>query len=52
MNAAVQASLEDAVIELSPSVKAFVTWGGSQILPDPAESGAHHGVNDFTATIG
>jgi hypothetical protein len=52
LNGGVQASLEDAVIELSPGVTARIVWLGSQILPDPQEIGAHHGVNDFRATIG
>jgi len=52
MNAAVQASLEDAVLELSPSVKAFITWLSSQVIPDAAEANAWHGVNSFEATIG
>lgn len=52
LNEAVQASLEDAVIDLSPSSKAYVAWIGSQILTDPEEANAFHGVNDFMATIG
>jgi hypothetical protein len=52
MNAAVQAGLEDAVIDLEPGVTARLVWEGSQILPDPEEAGAYHGVNGFTATIG
>lgn len=51
LNAAAQTSLEDAVIDLGGGRKAYVTWGGSQILPDPAEASAHHGVNSFNATI-
>lgn len=52
MNGAVQASLEDAVLEIGASTKAFITWGGSQVIPDAVESDAYHGVNSFTATIG
>jgi hypothetical protein len=52
MNAAAQTSLEDAVLELSPAVKGFMAWDGSQVLADPAEADAYHGVNSFTATIG
>lgn len=52
LNAAVQADLEDAVLELSPSTKAFMSWRGSQVIPDAAEASAWHGVNSFTATIG
>jgi hypothetical protein len=52
INGAIQTALEDAVLDLSPSAKAYVTWSGSQVLPDPAEADAWHGVNRFTATIG
>jgi hypothetical protein len=51
LNQAIQTSLEDAVLELSPAYKAFVTWNGSQVIPDAAEADAWHGVNTFTATI-
>lgn len=51
INGAIQAALEDAVLQLSPAVKAFVTWDGSQVIPDAAEADAWHGVNRFTATI-
>src|SRR5689334_15938577 len=33
LNAGVQVNLEDAVLQLSPSTKAFVTWVGSQVIP-------------------
>jgi hypothetical protein len=52
MNGAIQAVLEDAVLDLSPSVKAYLSWDGSQVIPDAAEASAWHGVNNFTATIG
>ena len=52
LNAAVQAWGEDRVLDLSPSVKAYVVWTGSQVIPDAAEADAWHGVNTFTATIG
>jgi hypothetical protein len=52
INAAIQAALEDAVLDLSPSVKAYISWVGSQVIPDAAEADAWHGVNSFTATIG
>jgi hypothetical protein len=48
---ALQEALENAVIELSPAVTAYVTWDGSQVIPDAAEADAWHGVNRFTATI-
>ena len=51
MNGAVQTSLENAVLDLSPSVKAYMSWVGSQVIPDGAEADAWHGVNSFTATI-
>jgi len=52
MNAAIQSSLEDAVIDLSGGLTAYVVWIGSQVLADPAEADAHHGVNSFNAVIG
>jgi hypothetical protein len=52
IDAAIQGSLEDAVIELSGGLTAYVVWIGSQILADPAEADAHHGVNAFNAVIG
>jgi hypothetical protein len=52
MNAAVQASLEGAVLVLSGARKAFMIWIGSQVIPDASEASAWHGVNSFTATIG
>lgn len=52
MNGAVQQNLEDAVLDLSSSVKAFVSWVSSQVIPDAAEASAWHGLNSFTATIG
>lgn len=52
INAAVQASLEDAVIELSPSVKAYMVWIGAQIIEDAAEASAWHGIATFNAVIG
>lgn len=52
LNAAVQAWGEDRVLQLSASVKAFVTWSASQVIPDASEANAWHGVNTFTATIG
>jgi hypothetical protein len=52
MNGAIQASLEDAVLELSASVKAFMVWNASQVIQDAAEADAYHGINTFTATIG
>jgi hypothetical protein len=52
INGAIAGSLEDAVIELSPSTKAFISWRGSQVIPDAAEASAWHGVNSFDATIG
>jgi hypothetical protein len=52
MNAAVQTSLEDAVLELTGARKAYMSWIGSQVLADASEASAWHGVNSFTATIG
>jgi hypothetical protein len=52
LNGAVQTWGEDRVLELSPSVKAYIVWTGSQVIPDAAEADAWHGVNTFTATIG
>jgi hypothetical protein len=52
MNGAIQASIEDAVIDLSGARKAFMSWIGSQVIPDASEASAWHGVNSFTATIG
>lgn len=52
LNAAVQANLEDAVLELSPATKAFMSWISSQVLADAAEASAWHGLNSFRATIG
>jgi hypothetical protein len=52
INAAIQTSLEDAVVELNASTKAYFAWNGSQVIPDGAEADAYHGVNTFTATIG
>lgn len=51
INGAIQASLEDAVLQLSPAWKAFVRWVGSQVIADASEASAWHGVNTFTATI-
>lgn len=52
MDTAIQTALENAVLELGPGTTAYLTWGGSQVIPDAAESDAWHGVNSFTATIG
>jgi hypothetical protein len=52
LNAGIVANLEDGVIDLGGAWKAYVSWIGSQILPDPEEASAWHGVNSFTATIG
>jgi hypothetical protein len=52
LNGAVQTSLEDAVLDLSPAWKAYMSWIGSQVIPDASEADAWHGVNSFTATIG
>lgn len=52
INGAIQARLEDAVLELSPSVKAYLVWNASQVVPDADEADAYHGINTFTATIG
>lgn len=52
INGAIQASIEDAVLQLSGARKAFMSWIGSQVIPDAAEADAWHGVNSFTATIG
>lgn len=52
INGASQESLEDAVLDLSGSVKAYMSWIGSQVIPDATEADAWHGVNSFTATIG
>jgi hypothetical protein len=52
LNGAVQTSLEDAVLELSPSTKAYITWRSSQVIHDAAEANSWHGVNSFDATIG
>jgi hypothetical protein len=51
LNAAIQASLEDAVLDLSAAYKATIVWTGSQVIPDASEANAWHGVNTFTATI-
>lgn len=51
LNAAVQAALEDAVLELSSAAKAYLAWISSQVIPDGAEASAWHGLNSFTATI-
>jgi hypothetical protein len=48
----VQSSLEDAVLDLSAAWKAYISWVGSQVIPDASEADAYHGVNSFTATIG
>jgi hypothetical protein len=52
IDGAIQEALENTVLELSPAVAAYVTWDGSQVIPDAAEADAWHGVNRFTATIG
>jgi len=52
MNARLQAILEDAVLELSPSAKAFMRWVSTQTVPDAAEADAWHGLNSFSASIG
>lgn len=52
MNAAIQASLEDAVLQLGTSTKAFFSWLSSQVMPDSAEADAYHGINSFDAAIG
>jgi hypothetical protein len=52
LNAMLAEKLDDAVLQLSPAVKAFIRWRGSQVIPDSAEANAWHGVNTFDATIG
>lgn len=52
INAAIQANLENAVLELSPATKVFMAWVSSQAFPDAAEADAWHGINSFDATIG
>jgi hypothetical protein len=52
LNGGVQTALEDAVLELSPAVKAYLTWVSSQVLEDAAEADAWHGLNSFDAAIG
>ena len=52
MNAAIQSALEDAVLELGASTKAYLSWLSSQVMPDIAEADAWHGVNSFDAAIG
>jgi hypothetical protein len=52
LNGAIQAALEDAVVDLSPAYTARLVWNGSQVLADASEADAWHGVNTFTATIG
>jgi hypothetical protein len=52
INSAIQASLEDTVLELGPGTKAFVRWISSQVIGDAAEADAWHGLNSFDATIG
>ena len=52
LNAAVQSALEDAVLELSPATKAYLSWISSQVIHDSAEASAWHGLNSFRATIG
>jgi hypothetical protein len=52
LNAGVQASLEDAVLELSAARKAYMRWISSQVIADAAEANAWHGLNSFDATIG
>lgn len=53
INAAVSAALDRKTLELDSPVgaKAHVTWRGSQIVPDPTEASAWHGINRFEATI-
>lgn len=51
LNIAVQTWGEDRVVELSAARKAYLSWIGSQVIPDGAEADAWHGVNSFTATI-
>jgi hypothetical protein len=48
---ALQADLEDAVIELPHGLKAFMRFVGAQIVPDAAEASAWHGIASWTATI-
>lgn len=50
--AALQTSLEDAVIDLDGGLKAYLAYVGSQILADGAEADAWHGIGTWTATIG
>lgn len=52
LNAAVQGWGENRVLDLEPGTTAYLTWSGSQVIPDAAEADAWHGVNTFTATIG
>lgn len=52
INGAIQEALENAVVELSPSVKAYMAYVGDQVTGDPAEADAWHGWITFTATIG
>lgn len=52
LNARLQAMLEDAVLELSGTTKAFMSWVSTQTVPDAAEADAWHGLNFFTAMIG
>jgi hypothetical protein len=52
MNETIQSALENAVLELGASTTAYMSWIGSQVIPDAAEASAWHGVNSFSATIG
>lgn len=51
INAAIVASLGDAVLALDGGGKATIGWLGSQIIPDGGEAGAWHGLNRFRATV-
>lgn len=50
--AALQASLEDAAIDLGGGLTAYMTYVGSQIMSDLAEADAWHGMATWNATIG
>jgi hypothetical protein len=50
--AAMQKSLENAVLDVGAGLKAYLAYVGSQILADPAEADAWHGVATWNATIG
>lgn len=52
LNIAVQTWGENRALDLTGGRKAYISWVGSQVIPDAAEASAWHGVNSFTATIG